>query len=670
MSDLVPDRAERQATVLITKVIDHYHYRHTALNDELSEAVLKKYLDALDPSRLYFLQSDVATFDIYRDRLDEALREARLEPAFNIFRVYRFRVEDRVKYAQSLLNRHLDFTKDEEYRFDRKDMPWPGDRAEQNDLWRKRVKNDILTLRLAGKKEDEIREKLSKRYEGILTRTRQLRSEDVFSLFMNAFTACLDPHTSYMSPRSSENFDISMRLSLEGIGAVLHSDNEYTEVQRLVKGGPAQQSGQMHAGDKIVGVAQGDDGEMVDVVSWRLQDVVDLIRGKKGTVVRLQVMPKSAAAGGPVRTVRLVRKEIQLEDQAAKSSIIQGLPGMADVRIGVIEIPGFYRDFQGSTDGDKNFRSTTRDVRALLKDLTAKGVDGIVIDLRHNGGGSLTEATELTGLFIDSGPVVQVKDATGKLEVEKDPDPKVVYSGPLAVLVDRDSASASEIFAGAIQDYKRGLIIGEPTFGKGTVQSLIDLDRFVRHPEDSLGRLRLTMAQFYRIDGDSTQFRGVVPDIRFPFASDPADQGERSLDNALPWDHIAPADYRTQGSVSVAKLAELDRKRIAKDPGFRFLFQEFALAKQITEQKTVSLNEAKRKQEWEQREKAQRVNENAFRKEAGLKLLPAIPDTAEDDDEDSDEAAEKAISAIQAREAARILADSINEHRPLAAMAH
>ncbi len=670
LSDLVPDRAERQATILITKVIDRYHYRHQSLNDALSAAVLARYLDDLDPSRLYFLQSDIATFDIYKERLDDALRDAHLEPAFNIFRIYRFRVEERVSYALSLLGRKLDYARNEEYRFDRKDLPWPADRKQQDDLWRQRVKNDIISLRLTGKTDDEIRDKLKKRYEGIATRTRQLRAEDVFSLFINAYASCLDPHTSYMSPRTSENFDISMRLSLEGIGAVLRNENEYTEIQRLVKGGPAEQSGQLRGGDKIIGVGQADDGEMVDVVGWRLQDVVDLIRGKKGTVVRLQVMPKSAAGGGPSRTVRLVRKEIQLEDQAAKSSIIEGLSGMGEVRIGVIEIPGFYRDFEGSSEGNKAFRSTTRDVRALLKQLTAQGVDGIVVDLRHNGGGSLTEATDLTGLFIDTGPVVQVKDASGKLEVEKDPDPQLVYSGPLAVLVDRDSASASEIFAGAIQDYHRGLIIGEPTFGKGTVQTLIDLDRFVRKPEDNLGRLRLTMAQFYRINGDSTQFRGVVPDIAFPFPSDPTDEGERSLDNALPWDHIAAADYHPQRAAPVEHLRKLDRQRVKSDPGFAFLIEELGLAKQISEQKSVSLNEAERKSEWEGREKARRANENRFRAVAGLKPLPDNPDIEEDEDEDNDEEAQKAISAIQSKEAARILADWINAQRPLAAMAH
>ncbi|MGD2083205.1 MAG: carboxy terminal-processing peptidase, partial [Chromatiales bacterium] len=567
VGDLVPDRSQRQTAFIITKVIDRYHYRDLKLDDELSSEVLDDYLDSLDPNRIYFLQSDIDTFEVYRDRLDEALKEARLEPAFSIFRIYRFRVEDRVAFALSVLNRQLDFTRDEEYRFDRDDVPWPGDRSEQDDLWRKRVKNDILSLRLSGKKEDEIKETLKKRYEGIVTRARQLRADDVFQLFINAYTTRLDPHTSYMSPRSSENFDISMRLSLEGIGAVLSTENEYTEVQRLVKGGPAEQSGQVQAGDRIIGVAQDDDGEMVDVIGWRLQDVVDLIRGSKGTVVRLQLMPDSAAAGGPTREVRLVRNEIKLEDQAASSEVIDGLEGM---RIGVIEIPAFYRDFQARSEGDADFRSTTRDVRGILNSLTAEGVDGIVIDLRHNGGGSLSEATELTGLFIEQGPVVQVRDSTGKLELESDPDPQVVYSGPLAVLVDRHSASASEIFAGAIQDYGRGIIIGEPTFGKGTVQTLVDLDRFVRG-EDDLGRLRLTMAQFYRVNGDSTQFRGVVPDILFPFASSSDEEGERSLDHALPWGHIKPADFHGYGLGSLVDISSRHDRRIHDDPGFSYL---------------------------------------------------------------------------------------------------
>jgi len=671
LSELAPEPSERQATVLITKVVDRYHFRNRALDDKLSSTMLDNYLDALDPNHIYFRQNDVGTFEIYRGRLDDALKEARLEPAFSIFRIYRYRVEERVTFAKSLLGRDLDFTRDEDYVFDRKDLPWPADRAEQDDLWRKRVKNDILSLRLTGKDGKEIREKLGKRYEGILTRALQLRAEDVFQIFVNAYASALDPHTGYMSPSTSENFDISMRLSLEGIGAVLGTENEYTEVQRLVKGGPADLSGQLHAGDKIVGVGQGDDGEMADVVSWRLQDVVELIRGKKGTVVRLQIMSKRAAAGGPTRTVRLVRNEIQLEDQAASAKVIEGLDGMEGMRIGVIDLPAFYRDFKASAEGDDGFRSTTRDVRALLKDLAVKGVDGIVIDLRHNGGGALAEATELTGLFIDKGPVVQVEDSRGKLEVEEDTDPGVVYAGPLAVLVDRYSASASEIFAGAIQDYGRGLIIGEPTFGKGTVQTLIDLDRFVRASDDGLGRLRLTMAQFFRVNGESTQFRGVVPDILFPFASDSGDAGERSLDNALPWGQIKPANFKAGNLAVPPTVVERSGRRVSEDPGFQFLEEEFDLAKQMRDEKAVSLNEDKRQAKWEEREHIRRLNENRFRASADLELLPEDP-AKDTDEEDADPAEQEkvddAISDIQSREAARILADYINTQRPLAAM--
>jgi carboxyl-terminal processing protease len=431
----------------------------------------------------------------------------------------------------------------------------------------------------------------------------------------------------------------------------------------VVSGGPAKRSGQLHAGDRIVGVAQGADGDMVDVVGWRLQEVVKLIRGPKGSTVRLQVVPKDEVINGKPKVVALVRDKIKLEDQAAKSQVIQGLEGMDNLKIGVIEVPAFYRDFQGESRGDKEFRSTTRDVRALLGELQSKGVDGVVVDLRDNGGGSLSEATELTGLFIESGPVVQVKDALGKVEVERDPDKSIAYAGPLVVLVNRNSASASEIFAGAIQDYKRGIVVGEPTFGKGTVQTLVDLDRFVRG-EDDLGRLRLTMAQFFRINGGSTQHRGVVPDIVFPTASGAAEHGERALDNALPWASIEPARYSPQGTGEVAHLRDRHQARIAKDAGFQLLKSQEEMLQEIRDTKVLSLVEARRKAELDDRERASLESKNRFRIAAGLEPV----DVKADDDEEEDEAEAEAIKRIQVDEAARILADQILSSRPLTAM--
>jgi carboxyl-terminal processing protease len=663
---LEPTREQRQATLIIIRVIDKYHYKDLLLNDDASSAIFDRYLDSLDPNRSYFDAKDIARFDVYRDRLDEALKQAQLTPAFDIFRVYRQRVDERVAYALDLLDQEFDFTREENYRFDRSEADWAKDRVELDEIWRKRVKNDILTLRLSDKAEEGIRDTLRKRYQGIQRRTRQLASNDVFQTFINAYTLSLEPHTSYMSPRVSENFDISMRLSLEGIGAVLRNESEYTEVLRTVVGGPAALSGQVSAGDRIIAVGQGESGEMLDVVGWRLQDVVDKIRGPKGTVVRLRLLPEDSAAGGPDKEVTLVRNKIKLEDQAAKKSIIEGLDGMGPLRIGVIDLPAFYRDFRGQSRGDKDFRSTTRDVRKLLQELQQEGVDGIVVDLRQNGGGSLIEATELTGLFIPSGPVVQVKDAGGDIEVERDPDPNTVYEGPLAVLVDRNSASASEIFAGAIQDYRRGIIIGEPTFGKGTVQTLVDLGRFVRDGGDKLGRLRLTMAQFFRINGGSTQFRGVVPDIVFPFASTADEHGERGLDNAIPWAQIEAASYSPRNPADLGRYRQNHQTRIAADAGFRYLIEEDAYVKIMRERTLISLQEQTRKQEWEERENRRKSNKKRFRTALGLAPLDA--DGEQKKSEKSQE--EDEIDLIQVNEAARILSEFVGDQRRAAMVQH
>jgi carboxyl-terminal processing protease len=666
IDQLKPSREHRQSTLIISKVINSYHYKKHTLDNAFSEVILERYLESLDPNKRYFTQQDIDGFSRYRDRMDDALRWAALEPAFKIFRVYRQRVEERIGHALELVEQDFDFTQDEKYRFDREEVPWAAGQAELAELWRKRVKNDVLSLRLTDKEPDEIRKTLRRRYQGTLRRAKQMDADDVYQIFINSYTFSIEPHTSYMSPKIAENFDISMRLSLEGIGAVLQLDNEYTKVQQTVPGGPAALSGELYAGDRITGVAQGEDGEMEDVVGWRLQDVVELIRGAKGTVVRLEVLPKKAGSNGPSKEITLVRNKIKLEDQAAKKYIVEGLDDMKPLRIGVLEIPTFYRDFQGFTQGDENFRSTTRDVRKLLQELAAENVDGIIIDLRQNGGGSLIEATELTGLFIPSGPVVQVKNSSGDVDIETDPDPELVYGGPLAVLVNRFSASASEIFAGAIQDYGRGIIIGEPTFGKGTVQSLIDLDRFVSDPESKLGRLRLTMAQFFRVNGGSTQFRGVVPDIIFPTAEESQEEGERSLENALPWAKIRAARYDSKQLASLQRQREAHRQRIQSDPGFKFLIEEEKLLRKLRDQELLSLKEGERRAEWQERENHRKERENRFRVFAGLPPLSE----EESEDEDFSEEETEAIKRIGINEAARILADFIMEQSPRSAMAH
>lgn len=668
LSELFPSATQTKSAVVINKVLERYHYRKMTLDQAFAQAVLTSYLKALDPNKSFFVARDVERFQAGARRLDEGLRRGELDLAFDIFRVYRMRVDERVQYAMDLLEREFEFDRDETFDLEATDAAWAKDSAELDELWRKRVKNEFLALRMTDKSDVDIRDRLRKRYEGLARRTHQFDGEDVFQTFMNAYTQTLEPHTSFMSASTSENFDISMKLSLEGIGAVLRADNEYTVIQSTVPGGPARESGQIQPGDRIVGVAQGADGPVEDVVGWGLQDVVDKIRGPKGSVVRLQLLPASVASTGRAREVALVRNEIKLEDQAAKSFVIDDLANAPGTRIGVIEIPAFYRDFQAEGSGDRNFRSTTRDVRRLIDELVGQGVEGIVVDLRSNGGGSLAEATSLTGLFIDTGPIVQVKDAFGKVEVEKDPEPGIAYRGPLAVLVDRDSASASEIFAAAIQDYGRGLVIGEPTFGKGTVQTLIDLNRYVPGEENNLGRLRLTMAEFFRISGGSTQLRGVEPDIRFPMADYILDYGERSLDNALPWTRIRPADYKKVGSISVDLLALQSAERTSRDPGFRMLVERSKLTRDLEKETQVSLRESERRAQDKVRGSVFKDLQDSFLRARGM---TPINEEAEQIDEDALEAQRKVIARIQVDEAARILADALlmeQQNRPRAVM--
>lgn len=667
VSDLHPTPEQQQTENVIVKVIDKYHYKDVVLDDELSEKILKRYFDSLDPNRSFFLANDIRRFSVYKDKLDDYLKNAQIEPAFEIFRTYRQRVGEAIGYAQKLLDGKFDFNVDENYQFDREDEPWPQTRTELNDLWRKRVKNDFLTLKLTGKSDDEIRKTLHARYARLESRVQQFDRNDIFQTFVNSYTLSLEPHTSYMSPSTSENFDISMSLSLEGIGAVLKDEDGYTVVQKTVIGGPAEQSKLLHAGDRIIGVGQGLEGDIADIVGWRLQDVVEQIRGPKGSVVRLQILPKGSANESEPETITLVRNKIKLEEQAAKSYVIDGLKGMDKYKVGVIEVPTFYRDFAAESRGEEDFRSTTRDVRNLLKKLKQEGVAGIVIDLRENGGGSLSEATELTGLFIRTGPVVQIKDAFGKVEVERDTDPEIAYNGPLAVLVDRNSASASEIFAGAIQDYKRGIIIGEPTFGKGTVQTLVDLGRFVPGRKQDLGRLRLTMAQFFRVDGDSTQHRGVVPDILFPTAKFSEDYGERSLDNALPWAHIAPADYKPAGNEPIPSLMQSHLNRIAHDAGFEMLMDREKRFSEMDQRTEVSLLLSKRQAEFKKREKERLVHQNRFRTSQGMAALDLDQLTKDTEGDDQTEETE-ATHRIELNEAARILVDSIRLQAPMAVM--
>jgi len=666
-----PSLDQRLRSNLATKFLANWHYKDTKLDNELSEKIFERYLDLLDPNFSFFLASDIETFEPYRLGFDDALQHSDPTPAYDIFNVYVGRVQERVKFARAQLVQPMDFTIDESYSWDREDISWAKTEAELDEFWRQRVKNDYLRLRLADKEDEAIVETLDDRYENLDRRISELNSDDIFQFFMNAFAQSIEPHTAYMSPRSSENFEISMRLSLEGIGALLGRENEYTSIASVVPGGPADKEGHLQAGDRVTAVGQGAEGKMQDVVGWRVDDVVDLIRGPKHTIVRLEVLPEDVSVNGQSTMIEIVRDEVKLEEQAAKSRIIE-IPGEGDemVKIGVIDLPVFYLDFAGRAKNLPDYRSSTRDVRKLIDEMKAEGIEGLVVDLRNNGGGSLLEATTLTGLFIDEGPVVQVRNSSGRISTEEDTDPGMSWEGPMAVLVNRYSASASEIFAAAIQDYGRGLIIGETTFGKGTVQNLVDLDDYAQSSDaGKMGQLKITMAQFFRVNGGSTQNRGVEPDISFPSAGDKEDYGERSLDNALPWTSIASASYKREGSldrmVAVADFRYQDR--IVSDQEFGWLIsdvEEFNLNK---DKKEISLLETVRREEMEE-DDAKREARKAARDDNGPLLeeddalaaagepavaTPDVDDEATEEDEDDDR------PDLLLRETARIVGDMI-----------
>ena len=620
-AEIAPLRAlpgHQRAVELINYFIQRYHYRTAQLNDDLSSQILDRYIETLDANRSYFLATDIERFEQMRFHVDDYLRKQELDHIFELFDLYRERAIDRAEFSMRILSEGFDLNIPESFRFNRSTSPWPTDQAQLDDIWRRRVKNDYLSLKLAGQPHDDILKTLGDRYRQLSRRTKQITSTDVFETFINAYITSVEPHTSYFSPRSTENFKIRMSLSLEGIGAVLQTENEYTVVRRIVAGGPAELSQLLNAGDRIISVGQNEDRPLVDVIGWRLDDVVDLIRGPKSTVVRLKILPLQEGPDASGRIISIVRDTIRLEEQAAQKSVIPVDRGDHVYRIGVIDLPTFYVDFDGRSSGQADYRSTTRDVARLVKELQAETIDGLIIDLRGNGGGALTEATTLTGLFIEQGPIVQVKDAKGRVRVKHDSDPTIIYRGALAVLVDGNSASASEIFAGAIQDYGRGLVIGEPTYGKGTVQNLVDLDRYARNKDEKLGQLKFTIAQFFRINGDSTQHKGVVPDILLPTARDDTERGERGLENALPWQQVDSARYspfdQSDLSAALSNIRSLHQTRVADHPGFEFLLANQTLDSEIAALEEVSLLESKRQIERAQRQSVRDSLTTALRK--------------------------------------------------------
>ncbi len=596
---LFPDPRHENIGELVAQFIQKSHYNHVQVDDDLSSKVLDFYIENLDRNRMYLLASDVEYFERYRHELDDIVKSKPLDPVYEIFEVYQTRVRERLKFALLQLESEPDFTSDLEYQFDRTESPWAQDSQALDEIWRKRVINDALALALENEPWEKIQEVLNKRYSGFIRRLDQVNSDDVFERFMNMFAHAVDPHSSYLSPRNADEYRIAMSLSYVGIGATLQTEDDFVRIVNIIRGGPADFDGTLKRDDRITAVAQGADGDFVDVIGWRLDDVVDLIRGPKQSVVRLQIIPANTAPGSPKSVIELTRGAVKLEEQAAKGEVIEVPRDGRNWSIGVIEVPAFYRDYRALTSGDTDYTSVTKDVKRLIGELEEQGIDGLVIDMRGNGGGHLIEATALSGLFIDNGPIVQLRNSVDisrnppQRLVDPDPVSRVAYNGPLAVLVNRFSASASEIFAGAIQDYARGVIIGQQTFGKGTVQNLYSLDQYFRsEDEHGFGQLTLTIGKYYRVTGASTQHRGVFPDIELPSNIDTQIVGESARENALPWDTIDKTrfDAGTPLDNTIESLTANYVARSKDDPNFQYQMESIQAGNRIRDQKTLSLN--------------------------------------------------------------------------------
>jgi carboxyl-terminal processing protease len=600
---LMPEPRHAKEAMLITQLLEIHHYRKMKFSDSLSSAILDSYINVLDPGKSYFLASDIVSFEALRYELGKQTVKGNVQPAYDIFHLFNERYTARMSYINEvLLKTSFDYSKNEMQDVDRTDNKWSSSEKELNDIWRKIVKNQKLSLILNDKTEDEINEIINKRYKRYLKTISQYKSDDIFQLYMNVVSEAFDPHTNYFSKHTSDNFKINMSLSLEGIGATLQTVNDYTKVNRVVPGGPADKSGLIHGEDKIIAVGQGEVGEMQDIIGWRIDDVVALIRGPKGTKVRLEILPAVDGVNGKAELITIVREKVKLEDKEAQKEIIPMIKNGKQMTMGVIKLPSFYFGWEDYQKGDENYSSTTKDVRRLIEELSTENIDGLVIDLRNNGGGSLSEAIDLTGLFIDNGPVVQVKpsDPRRAIEVGRDTLDGVAYDGPMMVLINRFSASASEIFAGAIQDYKRGVVVGEQTFGKGTVQSVVDLGRFMPEAKDETGQLKLTLQKFYRVTGSSTQHKGVSPDINLPSAFSAEDFGESAEPSALPWDEVASTDFEATNDVSIAMIAKLKKVyeyRLKTDKGLQQFVEETKAFEKNLKLSEVSLNQSERQSE-------------------------------------------------------------------------
>jgi carboxyl-terminal processing protease len=652
---VLPSERHRSVARKVGQMLENMHYSQSKLDDKLSGIVYTRYLESIDSQHTSLLAADIAEFDQYKLRFDDMIRTGDVDPAFAIFARFQQRNRERIKYAISQLDKEPNWTLNESFDFNREKAPWAASGAELDDFWRKRVKNDALSLLLTGKNWDETSKLLKKRYETTLKRIDQVSSDDVFESLMNSYARAYDPHSSYFSPRSSEEYRIQMSLNYDGIGASLQLIDDYVTIMNVIEGGPAAVAGTLSIKDRITGVGQGKEGPVTDVLGWRIDDVVQLIRGRAGTQVRLQVLPAGAAPGTPEKTLEFTRNKVTLEAQAAQKELRTIKRGDKEYRVGVINVPAFYQDVEAQNAGDKEFRSTTRDVRRLINELKAEKIDGLVLDLRGNGGGYLPEATALTGLFIDKGPVVQLKVTTGELEVQDDPEAGVAYAGPLAVLVDRFSASASEIFAGALQDYHRATILGQRTFGKGTVQNLVPLDRWSPRPVN--GQLTVTIGKFYRVTGESTQHRGVEPDVTLPSQIDMEEFGESALEGALPWDRIPGVPFRSEGKAqqpNIAALAVEEKTRADRDPDYRWLVADLAAADVMRKQTSLSLNLQQRKEERERLERERLTRENARR---AAQNLPAL--------KNAEELADAKFPDTVLDQATEVMTDMVTGARPL-----
>ena len=635
-----PEAIHGKTAVELLQQLQTKHYSSIEINDGFSSLLFDRYMDALDGSHLYFLKSDIDELSAYRYTLDDSLKDADVDPGFEIYNRYYRRVLERLIYAIDRVENHvseMDFAIDESIEVDREDAPYAASVEELDEIWRKRTKNSVLSLKLTGDTDEEIAEKLAKRYRNQLSQVLKTNNRDIFQAYLSNVAKAVDPHTDYYSPRDSENFNMQLSLSLQGIGAQLTTDEEYTKVVELITGGPAERGNELQAGDRIIGIGQGSDGDIQDVVGMRLDDVVSQIRGEKGTVVRLNVIPAEAVSESSATVVSITRDTVKLEDQSAKSEVLELSYRGEDYKVGVISLPTFYFDFEAASRGEEDFKSSTRDVRALLEELKTQEVDAVVVDLRNNGGGSLSEANQLVGLFIETGPTVQIRYSgirNGFTRAFGDNDPEVAYSGPLAVLVNRTSASASEIFAGAVQDYQRGIVLGGQTFGKGTVQEIIPMD---------FGQVKVTRSKFYRISGASTQHRGVIPDITFPDFYDAYDDiGESSLDGALPWDTVRPVEYRPYYSIQamLPQLREQHELRAEESPDFIYLLDQIERTRKYRNREQLSLNELQVKAE---RERNRREEFDAENMRRFLKGLP-LNEWVEEDDLNVDEDEESSIA--------------------------